>query len=201
MGWFAILSVLAPPGNVTAAGPLSGTPPVVVERRLNNGMTVVIEEDHGAPLVALVLRYDAGERRVPPGRSGLAALTTQFMLHASRHVPAGDYERLLELAGSSSFRYQTTTDASVLEVTVPSSRVELPLWLWSDQMGFFTGGDGANLAERKAVFEERRREDTEGPPIGQLDTFVDEELLPRNHIYRNAMRSPPRTFASSTAIP
>ena len=158
----------------------------IVERHLDNGMTVVVEEDHRVPLVSLALRYDVGERACPAGLAGVATLTTMLMLHDSKHVPKDDYARLLARAGSPAFNDWTSNDATVLEVTVPSNRLELPLWLWSDQMGFFTGGDDALLASQRVVLEEQRRTALEGAANSRLDEFASEELLPPGHPYRNA---------------
>lgn len=132
-------------------------PPALHEFHLDNGLTVVVAEVPRVPIETLALRYDGGQRAVPAGMSGLATLTTELMLEQTRHVHPGDYARLLTTAGASKFNWTNGIDATVLEVTLPSSRVELPLWLWSDEMGFFSSGfDDTQFAKLRAEQQQRR---------------------------------------------
>jgi hypothetical protein len=66
----------------------------VRETRLENGLTVVVQEDHRVPLVSLALRYQGGEQAAPGGQWAVAQLTTALMLRHTQHAPAGDYDRL-----------------------------------------------------------------------------------------------------------
>jgi zinc protease len=172
----------------TAAGPSSP----FHDKRLGNGMTVVVQEDHRAPLVSLALRYDAGERVAPPGLSGVASLTTFLMLRATKHVAPGEYDRQLARAGAFFVNDMTTTDSTVLEVEVPSDRVELPLWLWSDQMGFFAGGlDETQLELRRTTLEAQRRSWLETSQLAGIESAVEDAIWPEQHPYRNATARAP----------
>jgi zinc protease len=157
----------------------------VQERHLDNGMTVIVQEDHKVPLVSLTLRYDAGPE-APAGLEATAALTTVLMIRATKHTAPGDYTRLLARAGASGVSDRTTGDNAILEATVPSNRLALPLWLWSDQMGFFDATlDDAQLEAQRTKLREQRRASLEGSPMGRLDRFADEELYPQGHPYRS----------------
>jgi zinc protease len=178
-----------------ADAPPSGPFGNVVERRLANGMEVVVQEDHRVPLVSLVLRYDVGERAAPAGLSGIASLTTSLMLRATQHVRAGEYYRLLARAGALYSSDSTATDATFLQVEVPSNQFELPLWLWSDQMGFFARGlDDAQVDAQRSALEAKRRAWLDGETLARVPLFAQEELLPTDHPYRNAIAGPPEAL-------
>lgn len=154
----------------------------IEEHHLDNGMTVVIQEDHRVPLVSLVMRYD--DAAAPPGLHATATLTTSLMLGGTKHVAAGDYYRLLARAGASGTLDRTQPSATTLEVTVPSNHLALPLWLWSEQMGYFDGAlDDAQLATQRGKLREQRRVALEGSPMGRIDAMAMEELYPAEHPY------------------
>ena len=167
----------------------------IAERRLANGMDVVVQEDHRVPLVSLVLRYDTGERSAPIGSSGIASLTTTLMLRASKHVRPGEYYRLLARAGALYSSNSTTNDAISLRVEVPSTQFELPLWLWSDQMGFFAESlDDEQVAVERSALEAGRRAWLDGEALARIPLFAQEELLPADHPYRSALPGPPEAL-------
>jgi len=156
------------------------------ERHLDNGLTVIVQEDHKIPLVSLTLRYDALQDSVPAGQEGTAALTTSVMLRATKHTAPGDYARLLARAGASGVNDRTQGGSTVLEATVPANRLALPLWLWSDQLAFFDPAiDDAQLELLRAKLREQRRAALEGSPMARLDRIADEELYAPGHPYRS----------------
>jgi zinc protease len=167
-----------------------------VERRLQNGLTVVVQEDHRGPLVSLALRYDAGERVVPEGARGVALLTSALMFRATKHLADGEYGRLLWRAGAA-YGDSAGRDANVFSVTLPSREIELPLWLWSDQMAFFAPAvNDGSLTEKRGWLREQRRLAVEGTPLGHLDDFAAEELYPPGHPYHGTRAGTPESVAA-----
>jgi zinc protease len=164
----------------------------VEQRHLDNGLTVVVQEDHRVPQVALTIRYEGGDSASPPGMEGTASITAFLMVGGpTEHVAAGDYQRLLARAGASNVKDQTWSDGMAFEVTVPASSVALPLWLWSDQMGFFAPAlTDERVAAEKAKLREMRRVGLEGAPMARLDVFANEELFPPGHPNRAWMATP-----------
>jgi zinc protease len=157
--------------------------PRVEQRRLDNGLTIIVQEDHRNPLVSLVLLSDAGERASPDGMHGLAWLTALVVADATKHMARGDAHRHLRRAGAT-FRDSSDADTHYQTVTLPSRRFALPLWIWSDRMGFFDEGfDEALLRTTRDQQIERLRAWQEGSPLGRLDGFADEELFPADHPY------------------
>jgi hypothetical protein len=71
--------------------------------RLDNGLEIVLNEDHRAPVVAINLAYRVGQKDDPPGKSSLAHLYEHLMYSGSAHVPEGAFFRTIEKAGSLGF--------------------------------------------------------------------------------------------------
>ena len=67
--------------------------PVVhfAERRLVNGLRVIVAPDHLAPVVAINVWYDVGSKHEPPGRTGFAHLFEHLMFQGSRHVGKAEH--------------------------------------------------------------------------------------------------------------
>lgn len=190
-------TTISPPLLVVTLACLLGTRPAsaqtkigdvigpVRETRLENGLTVVVQEDHRVPLVSLALRYQGGEQAAPGGQWAVALLATTLMLKHTMHVPAGDYDRLAARAGASTWNQRTTADYTTLTMTLPAASIALPLWLWSDQMGFFDRSiDEREWKAQRALVREQRRSTLEGSPLGRLDSFADEAMYPEGHPYR-----------------
>lgn len=192
---FAAVAMTAPmahAGPDASGGPPSASPGQAGAhvRRLENGLTVIVEEDHRTPLVSLVLRYDVGERAASPGLHGTAALTQALASYATQHVPAGDASRLLWRAGAT-FSDATYADYSALNVTLPATRLALPLWVWSDQMGFFPETmDDARFREKRDDLAGWKKAQRTGTPLANIDSIADEELFPPQHPYHEAYGTP-----------
>jgi zinc protease len=164
----------------------------VQHRRLDNGLTVVVQEDHHVPLVSLTLRYEGGEAASPPGLEGTANVTERLLVQgATKHVPAGGYARLLARAGATGVRDGVSTNGITFDVTLPANRLALPLWLWSDQMGFFAEGPtDEQLASTKAKVREQERAALDGAPTARVDVFAAEEIFPPGHPNRSSTVTP-----------
>ena len=163
----------------------------VIERHLANGMALIVQEDHRVPIVSLSLRYEGGEVAAPPGFEAVAQLTTDLMVNASLHAPKGEYDRLLATAGATGRDAHAWSNGLAFSVTVPSNRLALPLWLWSDEVGYFADTlDDAAIASKKASLRERQRVATEGASLSALDGIADEEIYPDAHPYRRKIVTP-----------
>jgi zinc protease len=108
----------------------------VHERRLANGLRVVVSPDPARHDVALVVRYDVGARDEPAGLEGLAHLVEHAMFTGSRHVGPGEHDRLLQRVGANDVNAQTGPDDTRYFQTLPPEQLELGLWLESDRMGY-----------------------------------------------------------------
>ncbi len=128
---------------------------------LPNGLTLVVYEDHSAPLVAINVSYRAGSRDDVPGRTGTAHLLEHLMFNGSEHS-SGDYFGTLESAGATDLSGLTDVDRTRYFETVPTSSLELALWMESDRMaGLIAALDSAKLDEQLSVVHNEKRETAE----------------------------------------
>ena len=104
--------------------------------RLDNGLEVILHEDHRTPVVAVNLWYHVGSKDEAPGKNGFAHLFEHMMLQGSRHVGEDMFFKYLEQAGATGINATTTSDRTSYFETVPSNQLELALWLESDRMAF-----------------------------------------------------------------
>jgi len=195
----ALLAGLLLTRPARAFDPPVRTPGKVSETHLANGLTVLMEEDRTLPVVSLRLRYRVGARHDPAGKAGLAVLTERMMIQATKHVGDGDYFRYLDRAGATRVDQGAGYDATWFQVTVPANRIALPLWLLSDQMGFFVErADQPLLDQQREMLRNERRERKENAPNGLLAEFIQAELLPFAHPYHNPIIGPAAELDSLT---
>ncbi len=144
------------------------TPPVlqVTRHRLDNGLTVLLHEDHSAPVINLQIWYHVGSKDERPGRTGFAHLFEHMMFQGSEHVGPEEHGRYVQDIGGRYNAY-TTFDATVYWETFPSNYLERMLWLEADRMRSLRITEENFRAERDVVKEERRLR-VENPPFGRL---------------------------------
>ncbi len=125
---------------------------------LSNGLRVVLNEDHSAPLVAINLWYHVGSKNERPGRTGFAHLFEHMLFSGSEHVGNNEHFRYVQSVGGV-LNGTTFFDRTNYFEILPSQYLALGLWLESDRMGFFLPAltqDKLNI-QREVVKEERRQ--------------------------------------------
>jgi len=182
-----LLFVLAPLYSQAPAakpGPLE-IPTIRFERyKLDNGLEVILSEDHRLPLVAVDLWYHVGAVNETAGRTGFAHLFEHMMFEGSKHVPGSAHAHFLEAAGATDFNGTTSFDRTNYYETLPSNQLELALWLESDRMGYLPDKlDQANLSNQQDVVRNERRQSDENRPYGIADEAIFHELFPKDHPY------------------
>jgi zinc protease len=152
--------------------------------KLDNGLEVILSEDHRLPLVAVNIWYHVGAANETVGHTGFAHLFEHMMFEGSKHVPGSGHAHFLEAAGVTDFNGTTGFDRTNYYETLPSNQLELALWLESDRMGYLPDKlDQANLSNQQDVVRNERRQSTENRPYGIADETVFHELFPKEHPY------------------
>lgn len=176
LGWLA-LAVTGPESASAAA-------PVTTRFRLENGLDVVLHEDHKTPIVAVNIWYHVGSKDEAPGRNGFAHLFEHVMFQGSKHVAEDAYFRHLEEAGASGVNGTTNTDRTNYFETVPSNRLELALWLESDRMGFLLDhASDETFKSQREVVKNERRQNYENAPYGLVSALEFGRIFPKDHPY------------------
>jgi zinc protease len=149
---------------------------------LNNGLDVVVHEDHGVPIVAVNVWYHVGSKNEVPGRTGFAHLFEHLMFEGSEHYDRG-YFQPLQQAGAA-LNGSTNADRTNYWEVVPTNALDLAMWMESDRMGYLLPAltDEKFENQRDVVLNERRQ-NYENRPYGMAGMAIVEALFPPEHPY------------------
>ncbi|HSS07728.1 MAG TPA: insulinase family protein, partial [Rhodanobacteraceae bacterium] len=135
---------------------------------LPNGLTVVVSEDHKAPVVAVSIWYHIGSADEPAGKTGFAHLFEHLMFQGSENHK-DEFFRPFELAGATDQNGTTWFDRTNYYETVPTTALDMTLWMESDRMGHLVGAIGQHeLDEQRGVVQNEKRQG-ENQPYGRVD--------------------------------
>jgi len=149
---------------------------------LPNGLTVIVHEDHKAPIVAVNVWYHVGSKDERPGRTGFAHLFEHLMFNGSENHN-DEYFRPLEPAGATKMNGTTWFDRTNYYQNVPKNALDLTLWLESDRMGHLLGAiDQKKLDEQRGVVQNEKRQG-ENQPYGKVDEIITTSTYPVGHPY------------------
>ena len=151
-----------------AAGSQAADP--VLATTLDNGLRVLLLEDHRSPLVSVQVWYRVGSRNEQRGATGLAHFLEHMMFKGTAAHPRGQFAELVERNGGKNNAF-TTQDVTSYYVNIAADRVDLILDLEADRMRNLTLDPKDIDAERQVVIEERRTR-TEDDPAGFLGEAV-----------------------------
>lgn len=134
--------------------------------RLSNGLRVLLNEDHSAPLVAVNLWYHVGSKNERVGRTGFAHLFEHMLFSGSQHVGNNEHFRHVQSVGGV-LNGTTFFDRTNYFETLPSNYLALGLWLESDRMGYFLPAlTQEKLDIQREVVKEERRQRYDNVPYG-----------------------------------
>ncbi len=151
--------------------------------KLDNGLTVILHEDHSLPVVAVNIWYRVGSKDEPARRSGFAHLFEHLMFMGTRRVPNGDFDKLMEGAGGSN-NATTSTDRTNYFSTGPAKILPLLLWLDADRLEDLGHCmDQKKLDRQREVVRNERRQTDENRPYGKAELLVEELVYPEGHPY------------------
>ena len=130
---------------------------------LDNGLTLIVHEDHKAPIVAVNVWYHVGSKNEKMGRTGFAHLFEHLMFNGSENYN-DDYFKAVEPLGATDLNGTTNNDRTNYFETVPKNALDLALWLESDRMGHLLGAiDQAKLDEQRGVVQNEKRQGENQP--------------------------------------
>ena len=135
-----------------------------VMKRLDNGLTVLVSEDHSAPTFGLCLAYGIGFRLEPKGRTGFAHLFEHMMFEGTPNAPKGTFDRVIE-GGGGADNGATRWDFTEYIEWAPVSALEQVLWLEADRMKTLDFAQ-KNLENQRSVVEEEVRVNVLNQPYG-----------------------------------
>ncbi|MYD87899.1 MAG: insulinase family protein [Acidobacteria bacterium] len=149
---------------------------------LDNGLTVILSEDHSTPIVHVEMWYHVGSKNEPAGRTGFAHLFEHLMFKGSQNVRSDEHLSMISSVGGTGNAY-TTEDVTVFFETVPAQYLPLVLWLEADRMATLRVSQRTLDSEREVVKEERRWR-YENQPFGMLSEILYDEAF-TTHPYKH----------------
>ncbi len=152
-----------------------------LEFKLENGLRVILHEDHSTPIVAVDVAYRVGSKNEDPEKTGFAHLFEHLMFDGSPNVKRGEFDQYITKAGGWDNAY-TTWDLTNYYEVVPSNQLELALWLEADRMRGLNISDVSIRTQREVVKEERRWS-VDNRPYGTADEKLFAHAYKR-HPYR-----------------
>lgn len=150
---------------------------------LDNGLEVILHEDHSDPLVAVATLVHVGSNREKPGRTGFAHFFEHMSFNDSENVPRGSNRTLIEELGGTR-NGGTWKDGTIYYEVVPTDAFEKVLWINSDRLGYMINTvTEAALEREKQVVKNEKRQRVDNVPYGHTATIIGEHLYPADHPY------------------
>ncbi len=153
---------------------------------LDNGLRVLVHEDHKIPVVALNLWYHVGSKNEKPGKTGFAHLFEHLMFGGSEHLP-GSYIESMERIGATDLNGTTSEDRTNYFENVPTSALDFALFAESDRMGHFYNTISQEILDlqRGVVQNEKRQGDNQ--PYAIVEDLVVKATYPAAHPYAHTV--------------
>lgn len=149
---------------------------------LKNGLTLIVHDDHKAPLVAVNVWYHVGSKNERPGKTGFAHLFEHLMFNGSEHYN-DDFFKATEKVGATDMNGTTSEDRTNYFENAPKDALDYLLWLESDRMGHLLGAiDRARLDEQRGVVQNEKRQG-ENQPYGLAEELITKGTYPPGHPY------------------
>ncbi|WP_224997171.1 pitrilysin family protein [Cesiribacter sp. SM1] len=153
---------------------------------LDNGLTLIVHEDHKAPIVAINVWYHVGSKNEKAGKTGFAHLFEHLMFNGSENYN-NDYFQAMESMGATDLNGTTNFDRTNYFQNVPLSALDAALWMESDRMGHFKGAiSQERLDEQRGVVQNEKRQG-ENQPYGKDFDLLFEQSFPAGHPYSHSV--------------
>ena len=151
--------------------------------QLPNGLTVILHEDHSAPVIGVVVMYHVGSKNEMVKRTGFAHLFEHMMFQGSEHVGDDQHFKMLQEVGAN-INGSTNEDVTNYYEVVPSNQLELALYLESDRMGHLLPAmTQEKLDNQRDVVKNERRQRVDNVPYGTSSEKIAKAMYPPDHPY------------------
>jgi len=172
-------------GLVLCAGAKSAAPDIDIPYTrftLDNGLTLLVHEDHKAPIVAVNTWYHVGSKNEKLGKTGFAHLFEHLMFNGSEHFN-DDFFKATEKVGATDMNGTTSEDRTNYFENAPKEALDYLLWLESDRMGYMVGAiNQARLDEQRGVVQNEKRQH-ENQPYAIAYEMITKTIWPAGHPY------------------
>lgn len=133
-----------------------------VEYDLDNGIHVILHEEHATPIVAVSVLYHVGSKNEKVDRTGFAHFFEHLLFEGSENIDRGEYSELVEKNGGA-LNANTSQDRTFYYELLPSNQLELGLWLESERM-LHAKVDSVGIETQRSVVKEEKRQRIDNQP-------------------------------------
>ncbi len=138
----------------------------ITEDSLENGLRIIILEDHSTPAAAVHIWFHVGSKNERPGVTGISHMIEHMMFKGSENVGPEEHANIVQAKGGTSNAF-THFDVTAYHETIGANEIETALWLEADRMRSVKI-DSADLASEKEVVAEERRTRIDNAPFGPV---------------------------------
>lgn len=153
------------------------------EYTLDNGLKVVLHEDHSDPIVAQAIAFHVGSAREKEGKTGFAHFFEHMLFQRSENLARNAFfNKIADMGGN--FNGGTSNDYTIYYECVPRDALEKILWMESDRMGFFinTVTQGGLEREIDVICNEKRQTEVNNA-YGMMNDVMCKNFFPKRHPY------------------
>jgi len=166
--------------------------------QLQNGLTVILHQDHSAPIACVNLWFKVGSKDEAAGRSGFAHLFEHLMFMGTQRAPGNVFDTLMEARGGQN-NASTSEDRTNYYEIGPAELLPTLLWLEADRMQAL--GKATNqekLDRQREVVLNERRQSSENEPYGRAELRIPEAMYPPGHPYHISVIGLPADLKAAT---
>lgn len=150
---------------------------------LENGLKVILHEDHSDPIVAVSTVVHVGSNREKPGKTGFAHFFEHMSFNHSENTPRGANRKLIPDWGGNR-NGGTWSDGTVYYEVIPKDAFEKIMWIDSDRLGFMINTVTKDaLAKEIQVVKNEKRQNYDNVPYGNTNEVILSNLYPKDHPY------------------
>jgi zinc protease len=153
---------------------------------LDNGLTVIVHEDHKTPIVAVNVWYHVGSKNEKQGKTGFAHLFEHLMFGGSEHLQ-GSYIEAMERIGATDLNGTTSEDRTNYFENVPTSAFDYALFAESDRMGYFYNTISQEILDLQRGVVQNEKRQTENQPYAIVEELVVKSTYPAGHPYAHTV--------------
>ncbi len=133
---------------------------------LDNGLHVILHEDHSTPIVAITTTYHVGSKNEDPNRTGFAHFFEHLMFSGTKNIPRGQIDKLI-LGSGGTLNANTSFDRTFYYMVLPSNQLKLGLWIESERM-LHLNVDSISVETQRKVVKEERKQRYDNQPYGSF---------------------------------
>src|ERR1700693_1827407 len=173
MRFIAAISLMLAVSLIQAQPPQPKAAQITIQQfKLDNGLRIVMSEDHSAPTYAISVTYNVGSHNERAGRTGFAHLFEHMMFQGSQNVGKGEHMILVENNGGD-MNGTTTEDRTNYFESFASNQLDLGLFLEADRMRSLAINQ-PNLDNQRNAVQEERRLSIDNQPYGKTSELLQE---------------------------